>query len=68
MLFFFISKVLLSFKLFKFFVLTFSNYIISQPEKQTIAIDLLSNASRTKSNKAKKFGQLNEYNVINIFL
>ena len=40
----------------------------SQPGKQTIAIHILPNISRIKSNQTMKFGQLIEYNVKNDFL
>ena len=40
----------------------------SQPEKQTIAIHILPNISRSKSNQEMKFGQLIQYNTRNIFL
>ena len=40
----------------------------SQPGKQTIAIHILPNISRSKSNQEMKFGQLIEYNTRNIFL
>ena len=40
----------------------------SQPGKQTIAINILPNISRSKSNQEMKFGQLIEYNTRNIFL
>ena len=40
----------------------------SQPGWQTIAIDILPNISRSNDNQAMKFGQLIEYNEINIFL
>ena len=40
----------------------------SQPGKQTIAIHILLNVSRSKANQAQKFGQLIEYNTIKIFL
>ena len=40
----------------------------SQPGKQTIAIHLLPNISRSKDNQTKKFGQLIEYNMGNISL
>ena len=40
----------------------------SQPGKQTIAIHILPNISRTKSNHTMKFGQLIECNMSNIFL
>ena len=35
----------------------------SQPGKQTIAIHLLLNISRSKGNQTIKFGQLIEYNM-----
>ena len=37
----------------------------SQPGKQTIAIHLLSNTSRSTDNQTIKFGQLIEYNMQN---
>ena len=40
----------------------------SQPVYQTIAIHLLPNISRSKTNQATKFGQLIEYNIRNTFL
>ena len=40
----------------------------SQPIKQTIAIHILPNISRSKDNQTMKFGQLIEYNMRNIFL
>ena len=40
----------------------------SQPGKQTIAIPILPNMSRSKGNQIMKFGQLIEYNIRNIFL
>ena len=40
----------------------------SQPGKQTIAIHMLLNISRSKGNKRIKFGQLIEYKMRNIFL
>ena len=39
----------------------------SQPGKQTIAIHILPNISRSKGNQIMKFGQLIEYNMRNIF-
>ena len=36
--------------------------------KETIAIHILSNISRSKGNQTMKFGQLIEYNMENIFL
>ena len=40
----------------------------SQPGKQTIAIHMLSNISRSKRNQTMKFGQLIECNMRNIFV
>ena len=40
----------------------------SQPVLQTIAIHILHNISQSKGNQTMKFGQLIEYNKINIFL
>ena len=40
----------------------------SQIGKQTIAIHVLTNISRSKGNQAMKFSQLVEYNMRNIFL
>ena len=40
----------------------------SQSGKQTIAIHILSNISRSRGNQTIKFNQLIEYNLKNIFL
>ena len=40
----------------------------SQSGKQTIAIHILPNMSRSKGNQTMKFGQLIEYKMRNIFL
>ena len=40
----------------------------SEPGERTIAIHILPNTSRSKDNRAIKFGQLIEYNMRNIFL
>ena len=40
--------------------------LTSQPGQQTIAIHTLPNISRSKGNRAIKFGQLIEYNMRNI--
>ena len=40
----------------------------SQPGKQTIAIHILLNISRSKGNQTTKFGQLIECKIKNIFL
>ena len=39
-----------------------------QPGKQTIAIHILLNISRSKGNQTMKFGQLIGYNIRNTFL
>ena len=39
----------------------------SQPWKQTIAIHILPDISRSKGNQAMEFGQLVAYNMRNIF-
>ena len=38
-------------------------FMMSQPRKQTIAVHILLNISRSKGNQTMKFGQLIEYNV-----
>ena len=45
-----------------------SEFMASQPWKQTIAIHILPNISGTKDNQPKKFGQLIGCNVRNIVL
>ena len=40
----------------------------AQPGKQTIAIHILPNISRSKGNQTTKFGQSIEYLLTNIFL
>ena len=40
----------------------------SQPGKQTFAVHILSDISKSKGNQTVKFGQLLEFNIINIFL
>ena len=40
----------------------------SQLGKQTIAIPILSNISRSKGNRTMKFGHLIKYNLRNIFV
>ena len=44
-----------------------SKFVMSQPGKETIAVHILPNVSRSKDNQAIKFGQLIEYNMRNIF-
>ena len=39
----------------------------SQPGKQTSALHILHNISRSKGNQVMDFGQLSEYNIRNIF-
>ena len=41
--------------------------MMSQPGKQTFAIHVLPNISRSKDNQKKKFCQLIEYNIKNTF-
>ena len=45
-----------------------SNFMTLQLGKQTIAIHILSNISRSKGNQTTKFSKLIEYNIRNIFL
>ena len=40
----------------------------SEPGKQTIAMYILLDISRSKGNQTMRFGQLTEYNMRNIFL
>ena len=40
----------------------------SKPGKQTIAIHIFTNISRSKDNQAMGFGQLIEYNMRNVLL
>ena len=40
----------------------------TQPAQKILALHILSNISRSKSNQTMKFGQLIEYDIINIFL
>ena len=40
----------------------------SQPDKQTIAIHIFPNISRTKFNQTMKLGQIIEYNMRNTFV
>ena len=42
--------------------------MMSRPGVQVIAIHILANISQSKGNQTMKFGQLIEYNKINIFL
>ena len=43
-------------------------FMTPQPGKQIIAIHILPNISKSKSNQTMEFGQLMEYNMRNIFL
>ena len=45
-----------------------SKFITSQPGKQTNAIHIMPNISRSKDNQTMKFGQLIEHKMRNIFL
>ena len=45
-----------------------SNFVTSQPDKQTIVIHILPNISRSKGNQTMEFGQLIEHSMRNIFL
>ena len=45
-----------------------SKFLTSQPGKETIAIHILPNNSKSKGNRAMKFGQLIEHSMRNIFL
>ena len=45
-----------------------SNFMTSQPGKQTIPIHILLNISRSKGNQKMKFGHLIECNIKSIFL
>ena len=45
-----------------------TKFMTSQPGEQTIAIHILTNISRGKSNLSMKLGQLLKYNKKNIFL
>ena len=79
---YFILKALFVLKIFKFLSWLFghvknglirkirliSKFMTSQLGKQTIAIDILHNISRSKDYRAIKLGQLIEYNKRNIFL
>ena len=74
----FTLKVLFLLKIFKFLSLLFDHVIIkirfisklitSQPGEQAIPIHILPDISRRKGNQTKKFIQLIEYNITNIFL
>ena len=45
-----------------------SKFIVSQSGKQTIAINIVPNISRSKGNQTMKFSHLIEYNMKDIFL
>ena len=80
--FYFILKALFVFKIFKFLPWRFghveksfirkirliSTFMASQPGQQTITIHILPNISRSKGNQTMIFGQVMQYNMINIFL
>ena len=78
--FYFTSKALFVLKIFKCFVLSFGHVGKRLEHKvnfkiydvatflSKIAMHILNNISRSKSNQAMEFGQLIEYNMRNIFL
>ena len=80
--FYFILEALFVLEMFKFYldflvnykyglvrkIRLFSNFMMSQPRKQTIVIHILPNISRSKGSQAMKLGQLIEYNKRSIFL
>ena len=81
--FYYILKALFVLKLFKFLSRFFghvgkndlirkirltSRFMTSQPDLRTVAIHILPNVSQSKGNQNMKFGQLIEFNKINIFL
>ena len=45
-----------------------SKFLTSHPDSIAIAIQILINISRIKGNQTRKFGQLIEYSIRNIFL
>ena len=45
-----------------------SKLMTSKPGKQTIVMPILPNIARRKDNLTKRFGQLIDYNMRNIFL
>ena len=49
-------------------VVNFKIYDVTHTDKQMITMHILLNVSRSKGNQTIKFGQLIEYNMINIFL
>ena len=77
--FYFVLKASLVLKIFKFLSRHFghvgkireirltSKFMTSQPGLKTILIHILPNISQSKGNHTMKFGQLVEYNKINIF-
>ena len=80
--FYFTFKALFVLKIFKFLFWLFghvendlnrkigliSKCMTSQPDKQTIAMHILSNIFRSKDNQTVTFGQLLKYTMRNIFL
>ena len=44
------------------------NFMTSQPGQQTIVIHTLVSISRSKANQTRKYGELIEFNMRNIFL
>ena len=80
--FYFNLKALFVFKIFRFLSSLFGHvekqlyqedkanlkFMTSKPGKQTMAIHILLNISRSESNQPMKFDQLIDYNMRNIFL
>ena len=79
--FYFASEALFILEIFKYLSLHFGHaenqfdeigligrFLTLQPSKQAVAIHILRSISRSIANQAKKFGQLIEQNMKNIFL
>ena len=74
--FYFMLKALFVLKIFTFLSWLFcyvkkrldKKFMTSQTRRLIIRIHILNNISKSKDNPAMKFGQLIDYNVINIFL
>ena len=69
--FYFILKAIFVFKISKILswkIRLTSEFMMSRPDLQTIATDILLNISRSKGNQTMKLGQLIEYNERNNFL
>ena len=73
--FYFTLKAIFVFKIFQFLARLWScrktlisKLVVSKPRKQTVAIHILPNLSRSKDNQTMKLGQLIEYNMRKMFL